>query len=56
MRTCCCCGNEVTERNDSMSIRRMLSEEEYERFKPYEKDVCIDCKKELMLAGIVAVC
>ena len=56
MRTCCCCGARVTEENDSMSMRRLLSEEEYERYKPYERDVCVTCKKELLFAGIVAVC
>ena len=56
MRNCCCCGKEVTENNDAMSIRRLLSEEEYERFRPHEKDVCVECKKEMLFAGIVAVC
>jgi hypothetical protein len=54
-RTCIACGKEITERNDSMWIRRLLSDEEYQRYNPFKKDVCVDCKKEMLYANIIAV-
>jgi predicted RNA-binding Zn-ribbon protein involved in translation (DUF1610 family) len=54
-RTCTGCGKEIDNKNDSMMLRRMLSEEEYNRYKPFEKDVCTSCKKEMFFAGILEV-
>lgn len=53
MRTCDFCGVEISKKNDGMFIRRMI--DDVESLKLKDSEICVECKKEIMLAGLMSV-
>ena len=53
MSECQICKTKITEKNDGMFLRQFLTEKEIDRI-PISH-LCIDCKKEMIFAGIIAV-
>jgi hypothetical protein len=53
---CSLCGKEVKFENDGLFlVEELLSFEERKKFKNMKKPICVDCKKELFFANIIAV-
>lgn len=53
MKNCTICGKEIRVENDGELLRDVFSDAEKERIP--NKGLCVDCKKEMLFAGIIRV-
>lgn len=53
---CSICKEEITFENNGLFLRRELfTFEEQRRIEMVERDLCLDCKRDLLFANIIAV-
>ena len=53
MKNCTICEKEIRVENDGELLRDVFSDAEKERIP--NKGLCVDCKKEMLFAGIIRV-
>lgn len=53
MKNCTICKKQITEENDGELLRDIFSEAEKKRIP--NKGLCVECKREMLYAGIIKV-